>query len=320
MFENICRLCLSNHDLGPIFVNSEQSESYTAILALTTGLKIEPNDGFPQKICSRCTELVNSALTLRNQCHAAHLKLVQMIQDEKSLMKDENNSSKSCENGENVYKNDFEHDSIEDCGDNTGLTKFEIEIQCDRLTDDQNGGNSKQDGDKVSRKKVREMYMELVEGVFNPKGPVKCKVCKKTVSSWECFRGHAKLHLQGKKVICEYCGKSFASSAQLKRHCMSFHGMARELACKHCSFLALDKPQLMVHERRMHTGERPYVCDVCAAAYFSRPCLVQHMETHRETATVQCEQCPQKFKSARHLARHRYKAHVRTRRKRSEIK
>ncbi|KAI8427211.1 hypothetical protein MSG28_014809 [Choristoneura fumiferana] len=204
---------------------------------------------------------------------------------------------------------------------------------------------------EMSKKAKRAMYMELVEGDFDPKGPVKCKVCKKTVSKWPCFVSHAKLHL-GFKFVCEYCGKSFISSTQLNRHCRSWHGMPRQLQCRQCSYLALDAPQLLLHVRprhtasvpfvcsacaartltevpvqhleshrttrdvqlhvrREHTGERPFVCSACAARYRSRRCLLQHLESHRTTRDVQCPDCGTLVKSRRHLARHRYSAHRR---------
>ncbi|KAM3958681.1 uncharacterized protein ACR2FA_007321 [Aphomia sociella] len=289
--QEICRLCLREDDLGPIFLDIDRSKRYTIVLSLTTGLKIEPNDGLPQNICENCTNLVNSALRLRNMSH----------------LNDRN--------------------SLEDYDDNNEIKEFNVEVEFDRLADENQNGVSNNDvkdiqtvqpnakkevADKITRNKKRAMYLKLVDGVLDPNGPVKCKVCKKTVSKWSCFISHAKLHL-GFKFMCEFCGKSFISSTQLKRHCRSYHGMRRELPCKYCGFLALDNAQLLLHVRRMHTGERPYICDTCGAAYHSRKCLLQHLESHREIGTVRCTECDQLFKSRRHLARHRYSAHARSR-------
>ncbi|XP_049883143.1 zinc finger protein 22-like [Pectinophora gossypiella] len=315
MVEEVCRLCLSRDNLSPIFVNVDQIERYSLVLALTTGLKIQPNDGLPQQICANCTYTVNKSLKLRNEAHLTERKL---IKSGYKRSNPENKTSLKEENIEQTQNNDYLEDIATDCFDFDG---FKIEIELDRITE--NGGVKEVNEAKAlsvqpkknSRKEKRELYLSLIEGDFDRNGPVKCKVCKKSVSKWACFINHAKKHL-GFKFICEFCGKSFISSNQLKRHCRSYHGMERDLKCKHCNYLALDNAQLIIHERRVHTGERPYVCDVCAASYFSRKCLLQHIESHRHTTSVQCELCPASFKSRRHLAKHRYGAHSDKRRMR----
>ncbi|XP_052755681.1 zinc finger protein 420-like isoform X2 [Galleria mellonella] len=297
MFEcqDVCRLCLAENNLGPIFSDTERSERYTTVLSLTTGLKIEPNDGLPQNICEKCTYLVNCALRLRNRSFICDTKL-------RKQKYRTNNEVQTLLNNVDT----FDYNSSEDYNNYSGLKEFNVQIEFDRLTEENQDGfppkphEAKEQtvqskiknvkGEKVTRKEKRDRYLSLVDGDFDANGPVKCKVCKKS-----------------------YCGKSFISSTQLKRHCRSYHGMRRELACKHCDYLALDNAQLALHERRVHTGERPFVCDHCGASYYSRRCLVQHLESHRDIGTVQCTECDQLFKSRRHLARHRYSAHARAR-------
>ncbi|XP_059044895.1 zinc finger protein 418-like [Achroia grisella] len=338
MFEcqNICRLCLRDSNLGPIFLDMQHHERYTKVLYLTTGLKIEPNDCLPQSICENCTKLVNSALDLRNRSYLSEIKL---RKQKYSLHNDEESLAIDAES--------FDINSSNDYNENNGLKEFNVEIEFDRLTaeknDDTNEAKDQQEQFKIinaeggkisqtdetkdqqtiqpkfqnvdgelSKSEKKAIYLNMVDGVLDRSGPVKCKICKKTLRKWSCFLGHAKLHL-GFKFVCEYCGKSFVSTTQLKRHCRSYHGMRRELACKHCGYLALDNVQLVLHERRVHTGERPFVCDTCGASYHSRRCLVQHIETHRDIGTIHCTECNKMFKSRRHLARHRYSAHARSR-------
>ncbi|KAG6462834.1 hypothetical protein O3G_MSEX013495 [Manduca sexta] len=286
MSPDLCRLCLSEDNLSDIFVKKEYSTKYSAVLYAATGLNITPEDGLPQQICKNCTDLLNSALKLRKQSHSSATKLIHI-------------GYKLIENNINYEQIDISQiqnfkdisETYEDYENINGLPELEISVECDRLSqsdleESDNGAKNKTYTQEMSRKEKRQMYLDMVDGVFNPQGPVKCKICKKTVSKWTCFISHAKLHV-GFKFICEFCGKSFISSTQLKRHCRSYHGMKRELPCQHCNFLALDKAQLILHERRLHTGERPFVCDSCGASYYSRRCLLQHLESHRATATVQ---------------------------------
>lgn len=90
---------------------------------------------------------------------------------------------------------------------------FKIEVELDRISEDD---SVSQDGDERTnltkekirqpirsiKKEKRQTYLNLVEGKYDPKKPVKCKICKKTVSKWACFINHAKKHL-GFKFICE---------------------------------------------------------------------------------------------------------------------
>ncbi|XP_063898866.1 zinc finger protein 569-like [Helicoverpa armigera] len=270
---------------------------------------IEPNDGLPQNICGKCKDDVHIALDLRNRSLQSETALKQKYNSNSSsytenIVENSEIISKFLENHDNSNENCEDYDNID------GFPELKVEIECDRI--EQDGGETKwlPEGTvkKLTKKEKRQQYLDLVDGELDPEGPVRCKICKKTVSNWKCFISHAKLHL-GFNFVCEFCGKSFISTTQLKRHCRSYHGMSRELPCPHCDYLALDNAQLKLHERRMHTFERPFSCDECGAAYHSRRCLVQHIETHRTEATVQCEQCPLTFKSSRQLSRHRYRTH-----------
>ncbi|KAJ8704165.1 hypothetical protein PYW07_013459 [Mythimna separata] len=315
MCDELCRLCLSKENLTALFTNIVEKDNFSQVLYLTTGLKIQHNDGFPQNICEKCTVDVHTASNLRNRSQQSEQKLTELGY--------QRNIEKTNDFTENINKTDelttqlveklnTSNENYEDLINSDGFPELQVEIEFDRL--DHNGGETKWPPDgtvkKLSRKEKRQQYLELVEGEFDPAGPVKCKICKKSVSNWKCFISHAKLHL-GFNFVCEFCGKRFISITQLKRHCRSYHGMRRELACQHCSYLALDTAQLKLHERRVHTLERPFVCE-CGASYHSRRCLLQHLESHRTVAAVQCLQCPLAFKSARQLARHRYRAHRQT--------
>ncbi|KAJ8705846.1 hypothetical protein PYW08_012892 [Mythimna loreyi] len=316
MCDEMCRLCLNKDNLMPLFPNLEEKDNFSHVLFLTTGLKIQHNDGFPQNICGKCMQDVNSASHLRNRSQQSEQRLTELgyqrnIENSNDFIE---NMVKTDEFTTEILENPSTSNEVYDDFVNfDGLPELQVEIEFDRL--DHNGGELKWPPDgtvkKLSRKEKRQQYLDIVEGKFDPEGPVKCKVCKKSVSNWKCFISHAKLHL-GFNFVCEFCGKSFISSTQLKRHCRSHHGMTRELACQHCSYLALDTAQLKLHERRVHTLERPYPCADCGASYHSRRCLVQHIESHRTVAAVQCELCPQVFKSTRQLSRHRYRAHKQT--------
>ncbi|PZC71205.1 hypothetical protein B5X24_HaOG213917 [Helicoverpa armigera] len=174
MCEQLCRLCLSEDNLSCLFTNTEENVNFSHVLLLTTGLKIERNDGLPQNICSKCKDDVHLALDLRNRS----------LQSETTLKHKYNSSSSSyteniVENNEiisNILEN---HDiSIENCEDYDnidGFPELKVEIECDRI--EQDGGETKwlPEGTvkKLTKKEKRQQYLDLVDGELDPEGPVK---------------------------------------------------------------------------------------------------------------------------------------------------
>lgn len=196
-----------------------------------TLFQIALDDGLPQCICSVCKELVSLALSLRSQSQttdkilkqAGHKittatpifsdsEILECVEWPVTKTKDSQNTDLKLEH-DNVYFNSSQKDlnacdidlkmkSKTKTKSKKGITNaVEHNMPVSEvLSEIKNEKAGKQP--EMSKKAKRAMYMELVEGVFDPKGPVKCKVCKKTVSKWACFVSHAKLHL-GFKFVCE---------------------------------------------------------------------------------------------------------------------
>ncbi|XP_050559680.1 zinc finger protein 420-like [Spodoptera frugiperda] len=351
----ICRLCLNNDNLIPLFDGTTEDSDFSDLLYLTTGITIQPNDGLPQKICEKCKLDVYSAIYLRNRSEESEAKLLEAgyqktgtetitIDTGIETANDVTETIDNCDNNDDMVpsnnntNDEKSHFNIKNCDilqnninkydetaignkmDDIDLNDYEIvngfpELKADKIDKlidnvDMTRLPIAIELRKVSSKEKRQQYLSMVEGQFDPKGPIKCKVCKSIVRNWSCFLSHAKKHI-GFDFMCEFCGKSFIGSHQLKRHCRSYHGMKRDIACKHCDYLALDNAQMRLHVRRMHTFERPFVCDDCGASYHSRRCLIQHIDCHRPVTIAQCEDCPKTFKTPLQLTRHRWRCHRR---------
>lgn len=89
-----------------------------------------------------------------------------------------------------------------------------------------------------------------------------------------------KIHFSPNKHVCDYCGKSFHQSCDLKRHV------------------------------RIHTGERPYVCHICSRAFHQRGSLKIHYRIHTGERPYKCPFCDYRCAQSSDLIRHKNARHA----------
>ncbi|KAL4714712.1 hypothetical protein ACJJTC_002571 [Scirpophaga incertulas] len=175
--------------------------------------------------------------------------------------------------------------------------------------------------EKIVQRKLRNRKREPVKTVKrkkmndisdNGKEEIECKYCNKILTSKLSLRNHYKIHT-GFDVVCEHCGKKFITRRLLLMHCRAKHGYEKIDKCSFCDYRASNAEQVKIHER-LHTGERPYVCAECGAGFHRRSSYLQHVPIHLPEKTVQCDQCPARFKSVTlmriHKNRHRLPAYT----------
>ena len=139
-------------------------------------------------------------------------------------------------------------------------------------------------------------------------------------------------------MLCEHCGRSFASRKSLSIHCQALHDCAT-FGCPYCCYSANFRASLLSHVKRIHgkdlTGKQvkpPYTCSLCSFSCFTKyefgrhkmkhdgakphKCpicdfataekgtLKKHMRHHTGETPFTCKDCSKKFTSQSGLARH----------------
>lgn len=128
----------------------------------------------------------------------------------------------------------------------------------------------------------------------------RCPRCGAVFSQLSSLRLH--LEQKRKTYACDWCCKSFAQSADLRRH-LRTHTGERPHRCTICSKSFSQRGNLRRH-LRIHTGERPYSCPYCWRTFSDGDTMKKHKRTHSGEKPYSCAQCGKSFTSARGLQIH----------------
>lgn len=134
-----------------------------------------------------------------------------------------------------------------------------------------------------------------------------CKVCGEICKGREALVQHRKtVHRVVKKaapLICELCGKSYATVSSLCTH-RATHKEYQRFKCDQCSKAFFFKGLLEAHIRVEHQGERQ-ICAICGKLFKYGTDLRRHQRQHSEEKPFKCEQCPAAFRHMSNLRSHK---------------
>ncbi|XP_058836030.1 zinc finger protein 431-like [Topomyia yanbarensis] len=167
--------------------------------------------------------------------------------------------------------------------------------------------------------------------------PAVCEICKKGFSKWAylkehrqmvheavkerltcdfpgcgrtfIWKQHLKFHQSKKhtgphepKSMCELCGKTFTTAANLKIHKYS-HGGNLPFSCNLCDKRMDSKFKLKIHMMR-HKGIKQHTCAVCGMKKTTITELKTHMNYHTRDKQYPCDTCGAVFYSIGNKLRH----------------
>lgn len=169
------------------------------------------------------------------------------------------------------------------------------------------------------QKTALQYHMRTHKGEFGTGGcksgeMYSCSVCSLTFNRHANLRKHMRnLHptpeldenrrsVERKSLLCDLCGKGFASMNSLKLHRMQHTG-EKPFVCSICNKAFVVKAQLQYHAR-LHTGEKPFVCPTCGKGFVGKLGLTQHVRTHTGERPYICTVCGKAFTQSTHLKGH----------------
>jgi len=118
-----------------------------------------------------------------------------------------------------------------------------------------------------------------------------------SVGRWQCAR-----------CWCTFGTRSLLREHQLEHRGAGGDGSAAPAMCDVCGKQFASRRLVLQHRRAHFASERRYVCHFCGIAYLHKYQLRDHMMTHLDLRTFQCEVCAETFSHPANL-RHHYKRH-----------
>lgn len=134
-------------------------------------------------------------------------------------------------------------------------------------------------GKKYERKRLLQQH---VRGMHKPDNapPVlhSCTECSRKYERRDSLRRHYKdLHNEGRKVVCQYCGKAYGSNQNMRHHVAYKHeGAEKRQKCDRCDAAFITRGYLKHHAEAVHDGKED-ACKLCDRTFISKNYLESHM-------------------------------------------
>ncbi|KAJ0177299.1 hypothetical protein K1T71_007308 [Dendrolimus kikuchii] len=152
--------------------------------------------------------------------------------------------------------------------------------------------------------------------IFQDQEFIICEICKDSFHSMKAYNKHGckksepKIPQPKNKYLCDICGKTAFSNANLLVH-MGTHENVFPFKCDACPYQGRTLDLLKVH-KRTHMADKPYKCTQCPKATSTSSNLMKHMRhVHSNTRPFKCSYCDKAFSYQHDVNRHQKDTHLR---------
>lgn len=156
------------------------------------------------------------------------------------------------------------------------------------------------------RKHVERVHLKV------RKNEVMCEVCGKPFSDSRAMRIHINaVHTKEVQHPCPECKMVFHSLTNMVTHRRRMHGgpEGRKNVCEVCGKGFCSPSDLKTHIRVVHENVRKYVCDICGQAFKVCSHLKYHRRKHTGETPYECPHCGKCFHGPSHISDHVKKVH-----------
>jgi KRAB domain-containing zinc finger protein len=157
---------------------------------------------------------------------------------------------------------------------------------------------------------IRKSLATHVESVHQGQHHV-CDVCGYSFNSIANLRVHKRTKhdadYEKPKVSCELCDKVFSSWSGRKYHVENVHN-GKRFVCETCGKVFTSACGLKNHIK-VHTGEKPFACDYCDKKFANSQVRKEHLKVHTKEQPHACKLCDKKYSQRTPLVHHMRTAH-----------